>query len=293
MNATTLSLQNQATPFSEFSFEQYKIRTVLVATDIWFVAKDVCDALSLSNSRESLKALDGDEKMTVSLTDSHSGKRGGAQFKTLVNESGLYTLILRCRDAVKQGTVPHRFRKWVTSEVLPNIRKTGEYRKEYSVNPSDILTASQAEELRLMLKNNCDKLPKEKQGEFMSKGWSKLKSHFGVTYRQIPQREFVEAISLVTRHAAEWELIGSDQDKSQDDILSQLFKSGNFLVSYQKGHVVLNPIGKCSTVIDPSSQEDLNHLIVNLVPVRQLGKIIESANCRLSQFVNRQLKLSY
>ena len=39
----------------------------------------------------------------------------------------MYTLILRCRDAVKKGSIPHRFRKWVTSEVLPTIRKTGKY----------------------------------------------------------------------------------------------------------------------------------------------------------------------
>ncbi|MBE7395161.1 BRO-N domain-containing protein, partial [Pasteurella multocida] len=45
----------------------------------------------------------------------------------LVNDSGMYTLILRCRDAVKKGSTPHRFRKWVTAEVLPQIRKTGKY----------------------------------------------------------------------------------------------------------------------------------------------------------------------
>ena len=45
----------------------------------------------------------------------------------IISESGMYTLILRCRDAVKKGSIPHRFRKWVTSEVLPAIRKTGKY----------------------------------------------------------------------------------------------------------------------------------------------------------------------
>lgn len=47
----------------------------------------------------------------------------------IVSESGMYTLVLRCRDAIKPGTVPHKFRKWVTAEVLPAIRKTGEYVK--------------------------------------------------------------------------------------------------------------------------------------------------------------------
>lgn len=64
---------------------------------------------------------------------------------SIINESGLYTLILRCRDAVKPGTVPHRFRKWVTNEVLPTIRKTGRYehpvattRSAEPLTPSDM-----------------------------------------------------------------------------------------------------------------------------------------------------------
>ncbi|MCW4597617.1 hypothetical protein MB831_09045, partial [Pasteurella multocida subsp. multocida] len=52
---------------------------------------------------------------------------GGKQEMKIVSESGMYTLILRCRDAVKKGSVLHRFRKWVTAEVLPQIRKTGKY----------------------------------------------------------------------------------------------------------------------------------------------------------------------
>ena len=80
-------------------------------------------------------------------------------------------------------------------------------RRQYVANPGDVLTAAQAEELRLALKSACEKLPKEKQAAFMIKGWSKLKSHFGVTYRKIPQREFTEAVSLLTRYVTEWELI--------------------------------------------------------------------------------------
>lgn len=56
-----------------------------------------------------------------------AGTLGGRQEVTVINESGLYTLILRCRDATTPGTLPHRFRKWVAGEVLPTIRKTGGY----------------------------------------------------------------------------------------------------------------------------------------------------------------------
>lgn len=54
----------------------------------------------------------------------------------VISESGLYTLILRCRDAVTPGTIPYRFRKWVTSEVLPQIRRTGRYVRE-ELSPAD------------------------------------------------------------------------------------------------------------------------------------------------------------
>lgn len=106
-----------------FSFqEEHQVRVVMINGEPWFVAKDVCDALRLVNSRKALMSLDEDEKgVTLSYTP------GGEQKLNIISESGLYTLILRCRDAVKQGTTAWRFRKWVTNEVLPSIRKNGEY----------------------------------------------------------------------------------------------------------------------------------------------------------------------
>ncbi|EPJ7772221.1 BRO-N domain-containing protein [Enterobacter hormaechei] len=109
---------------SVFSFQESRpVRVVMVDGNPWFVAKDVCDALTLANSRKALSSLDDDEKNTVTLS---YGKRGNPNV-SIISESGLYTLILRCRDAVKQGTTAWRFRKWVTNEVLPAIRKNGEY----------------------------------------------------------------------------------------------------------------------------------------------------------------------
>lgn len=108
---------------SVFSFQEaHPVRVIMIDGNPWFVAKDVCDALRLTNSRMSLDALDDDEK-GVSSTYTP----GGNQKVSIISESGLYTLILRCRDAVKQGTTAWRFRKWVTNEVLPAIRKSGEY----------------------------------------------------------------------------------------------------------------------------------------------------------------------
>ncbi|HED4417472.1 TPA: Bro-N domain-containing protein [Pasteurella multocida] len=114
-----MSNQNQ---LSIFTFETHSIRTLAINNEPWFVASDLCQALNISNHRDAIAKLDDDEK-GVGLTDT----LGGKQELTIVSESGMYTLILRCRDAVKKGSTPHRFRKWVTAEVLPQIRKTGKY----------------------------------------------------------------------------------------------------------------------------------------------------------------------
>lgn len=130
---------------SVFSFqESHPVRVVLVNGEPWFVAADVCKALDIADNRAAVRKLDDDEKGGYSLPTP-----GGVQSVGIVNESGLYTLILRCRDAVKQGTTAWRFRKWVTNEVLPAIRKSGEYNYDpVPKTPGEPLDWRQKEELR-------------------------------------------------------------------------------------------------------------------------------------------------
>lgn len=117
---------------SVFSFESNcNIRAVMVDGNPWFVAADVCSAIGIKHSASAMRSLDDDEKGVHSM---HTP--GGHQDFTIISESGLYTLILRCRDAVTPGTIPYRFRKWVTSEVLPQIRRTGRYVRE-ELSPAD------------------------------------------------------------------------------------------------------------------------------------------------------------
>lgn len=106
-----------------FNFQTHAVRTVTDENgEPWFVAKDVCDVLEIQNPTDALKSLEEDERMTLDNTEGHSGKRGGAQFFNVVNESGLYALIFKSRKPEAKA-----FRKWVTSEVLPALRKTGTY----------------------------------------------------------------------------------------------------------------------------------------------------------------------
>lgn len=100
-----------------FRYRSIEVRTVEVNGEPWFVLKDVCAVLGIGNSRMVFDRLDSDEK-GVSQIDTP----GGLQNVNIINESGLYNVILR---SDKPEAKP--FRKWVTSEVLPSIRKTGGY----------------------------------------------------------------------------------------------------------------------------------------------------------------------
>lgn len=77
----------------------------------------------------------------------------------------------------------------------------------YTAQPRDKLTLDQGDELRSMLETAAQKLPPEKRGQFLQTGWAKLKKHTGVNYRQIPQAAHTDALSLLARHVAEWELV--------------------------------------------------------------------------------------
>ena len=98
------------------------VRTTVIDNEPWFVAADACKALDLSNPSDTLKRLDDDDRMILSLTEGHSGKRGGAQMVNIVNEPGLYTLVLRSRKPQAKA-----FKRWITHEVIPSIRKYGAY----------------------------------------------------------------------------------------------------------------------------------------------------------------------
>ncbi|EEZ8991921.1 antirepressor protein [Escherichia coli] len=104
-------------------FDSVNVRVVYLNGDPWFVAKDVCAALELTNSRMALQALDDDESNTVTLT---YGIRGNPNH-SVVSESGFYKLIARSRKAATLGTFAHRFSNWVFRNVIPGIRKTGAY----------------------------------------------------------------------------------------------------------------------------------------------------------------------
>lgn len=99
-----------------FGFGDQLVRVTDRDGGIWFVANDVCEVLEIKNPRSSLALLEEDERDGVHTVDA----MGRSQQTTIISESGLYGLIFRSRKPVAV-----RFRKWVTGEVLPSIRRTG------------------------------------------------------------------------------------------------------------------------------------------------------------------------
>ena len=100
-----------------FETTGFKVRTINDDRGVWFVAKDVCEALGISKYRDAIAKLDDDERVSKRVDT-----LGGVQEMVSVNESGLYALIFRSNKPEAR-----KFRKWVTSEVLPAIRKYGGY----------------------------------------------------------------------------------------------------------------------------------------------------------------------
>jgi hypothetical protein len=101
-----------------FTFEGAEVRALVIDSEPWWVAVDVCSALTLSDPRKSIALLDEDERNTVPVADS----LGRQQQTYIINESGLYSLILRSRKPEAKA-----FKRWITREVLPQIRKHGRY----------------------------------------------------------------------------------------------------------------------------------------------------------------------
>lgn len=103
-----------------FDFEGQQVRTLKIGNNPWFVGKDVANILGYSNTRDALnKHVDSEDKNTVAI---HDGITRGNPNQVVINESGLYSLILSSKMPKAK-----KFKRWVTNEVLPTIRKHGAY----------------------------------------------------------------------------------------------------------------------------------------------------------------------
>jgi len=108
-----------------FDFEGKTLRLVIFNNEPYWIAKDVAEILEYSETEKMTRRLDEDEKTTIPFREDGSNYQTNI---TIINESGLYNAVLGSNKSEAK-----RFKKWITSEVLPSIRKTGEYKREITL----------------------------------------------------------------------------------------------------------------------------------------------------------------
>lgn len=178
-----------------FTSSLVELRVIIIDEQPWFVASDVCSALSIVNHKDAVRNLDDDEKDGVGITD----PLGRDQITNVVNESGLYSLIFKSRKPEAK-----KFKRWVTHEVLPAIRKTGSYGNTVWQH-SNRATYHQREQLAAAVR--------QVTVGFMGKGAAyaineRVRNHFGVQrVDDLTSDQAIEATFMVKQlapHTQRW-----------------------------------------------------------------------------------------
>jgi len=187
MEQNLFNQSKQETQISIFDFETQQVRTVLIDNEIWFVASDVTKILGYLDGRKAV------------LTHTKGGfkkklpTKGGMQELTLINESDLYSLVLKSDTKNSK-----QFQEWVTSKVLPSIRKTG----SYSVSPKKELSI---EEMTLLVIQNMQSKIADQQKQLEEQ---KPKVEFAEkivnTNNAISVRDFGKVIGIGEKKLFEW-----------------------------------------------------------------------------------------
>jgi prophage antirepressor-like protein len=270
------------TQLSPFEFKSQQLRVVADENgEPWFVASDVCAVLTINT--EQTRRLDEDEKGLRTVQTP-----GGPQEMAVINESGLYSLILTSR---KPEAKP--FKKWVTSEVLPTIRKTGAYSTVSLPEPPTKkafpggLTLEQQDAIKAMVKGRVEVLPKDKQAKAAITCWSSIKSKYGCSYKAIAPEHFTSVCSLVARLVLEGEVLPAEEHPKPTEFPSLINR--RFLTSFSpdgKEHVQCLPIGVA--VIDPNNDDNLQMLVGEYIPLGRLHFVALSCLNRLDAMARRK-----
>lgn len=196
-----------------FDFRGHSVRATKIDGEPWFVAADVCRVLGQSNTTKALYSLDDDERSNFKL-----GRQGAVN---IINESGLYTLILRCDDAIKRGSDAHAFRKWVTAEALPAIRKHGRYEdssNKMTTLVNDVIGVSGTNLLNGVIGQKIAILPVGVQRQAKHKLHAILHTRFNVPRTElIPAEKLDVACEYLAAYALEGEWL-SKESKPQPNL---------------------------------------------------------------------------
>ncbi len=188
-------MSDNSTNVIPFNFGTQQVRTLLIDGEPWFVATDIAAALQYRDSFNMCRNLDDEEKGTQIVSTP-----GGAQEMLAINESGLYSAILRSRKAEAK-----RFKKWVTSEVLPAIRKTGRYDDQQGRLATLIgqtIGTDGFHMLGAIVKGKVASLPAPAQRRATAKIWSQVHAAFGVrSAADIPAEHLDGARNFIAAYA--------------------------------------------------------------------------------------------
>ena len=204
-------------PIQSFDFQPNRLRVVMRDGEPWFVAADVCDALGLDNNRQAMTRLDDDEKGVIS-NDTPGGKQG----VTVINESGLYSLIMGSRKPEAK-----KFRKWVTAEVLPAIRKTGRYEAPAAVAAAPTAAVvPQVQALALALEARTAEVV-QLQGQLIGAQGAHIKTltRFNALQRRFEAREARNMIIDMARLGHSREAIAAATGRNFNHIRQVIFQA--------------------------------------------------------------------
>ncbi|MDU4059451.1 MAG: Bro-N domain-containing protein [Pseudomonas oryzihabitans] len=194
-----IHVENHSTNVIPFKFDQRELRTLLVGDQPWFVATDVALALEYAEAKDMTRNLDEDEKGRQIVPTP-----GGDQEMLVINESGLYSAILRSRKAEAK-----RFKKWVTAEVLPAIRKHGRYEEEQgkmSTLIGQTIGTDGFHVLGSLVAGKVRALPRELRRRATMKLWAQVHAAFNVrSAEDIPASEMGSARTFIAAYCMEGE----------------------------------------------------------------------------------------
>lgn len=227
-----------------FTFDGSTVRTIMINSEPYFVGKDVAEILGYSNPRDALaKHVDQEDRNTVAIRD---GK--GNPNQTVINESGLYSLIIGSKLPTAK-----RFKRWVTSEVLPAIRKHGAYAVDELLDDPDLAIKAftalkeEREKRKALEAQNAVMIPKAVFADAVTTSDSciligdlaKLLRQNGV---EIGQKRLFEYLRnhgfLIKRRGADW------NSPTQRAMEMGLFEIKETAITHSDGHVTISKTTK-------------------------------------------------
>ncbi|MGP4955371.1 BRO-N domain-containing protein [Pseudomonas helleri] len=214
-------MTNNSTNIIPFNFGKQQVRTLLIDEQPWFVAADVCSSLAIANvslavngrADRDTDGLDEDEKGIATVNTP-----SGAQEMLVVNESGLYALIFKSRKAEAK-----RFKKWVTAEVLPAIRKHGRYEDhgKMATLMDELIGMSELNVIKGLIRDKSKAVPTDQRQGFQLVMHSRLHTRFNVPRTElIPAGQFEQACNFIASYAIEGEFLPKARTSSASNTLS-------------------------------------------------------------------------